>query len=177
MPFLPLLDDQATVLDVFQKISPELAPPILEYHQILLRGDSPFTVAERELIAAYTSGVNACGFCHGAHTAVAVSFGIPAEQLEKMISNLDDSGLDPKMLPVLRYVEKLTRLPSRLTQADADAVYAAGWDEQALNHAIHVCALFNFMNRLVEGHGIAAMPAEANQQMAGMLHDRGYQGL
>jgi hypothetical protein len=34
-------------------------------------------------------------------------------------------------------------------------VFAAGWDEAAL-HSAAVCCLFNFMNRLVEGHGIEA---------------------
>ncbi|RLA11917.1 MAG: peroxidase [Gammaproteobacteria bacterium] len=176
MPLLPQLSAQATVLDVFE-LSPEFTPPLMEYHQLLLRGPSSFSVAERELIAAYVSGLNACGFCHGAHTAVAASFGISQNQLDQMMQNLDESGIDEKIIPVLRYVEKLTRLPSKLTQADADAVYAAGWDEEALNHAIHVCALFNFMNRLVEGHGISPMPAQANQQMAQMLHDKGYEGL
>jgi hypothetical protein len=32
-------------------------------------------------------------------------------------------------------------------------------DEAALHSAVAVCAMFNFMNRLVEGHGIAADPA------------------
>jgi AhpD family alkylhydroperoxidase len=33
-------------------------------------------VAERELIAAYVAGLNACGYCHGIHIAVAEAFGI-----------------------------------------------------------------------------------------------------
>jgi len=33
-------------------------------------------------------------------------------------------------------------------------VYDAGWSDQALIHAIAVCAYFNNMNRLVEGAGI-----------------------
>ena len=31
------------------------------------------------------------------------------------------------------------------------AWFAAGWNEQAPHDAVSVCALFNFMNRLVEG--------------------------
>ena len=45
-----------------------------------------------------------------------------------------------------------------MSQEDADQVYAAGWDERALHDAIEVCALFNFMNRFVEGHGLIAKP-------------------
>jgi hypothetical protein len=45
-----------------------------------------------------------------------------------------------------------------MTRADADMVFTAGWSEQALHDAISVCALFNFMNRFVEGHGIKGTP-------------------
>jgi hypothetical protein len=37
-----------------------------------------------------------------------------------------------------------------------------GWDEHALYDAVSVCALFNFMNRLVEGLGIRADPGYFN---------------
>ena len=45
-----------------------------------------------------------------------------------------------------------------MVQADADAVFAAGWDERALHDAVCVACLFNFMNRLVEGHGVKGNP-------------------
>ncbi len=50
-----------------------------------------------------------------------------------------------------------------MTRADADRVYAAGWDERALFDAISICGLFNLMNRIVEGSGIKANPLEADQ--------------
>lgn len=40
-----------------------------------------------------------------------------------------------------------------MVEADAAAVYDAGWDEQALFDAVSVCALFKLMNRIVEGSG------------------------
>lgn len=57
-------------------------------------------------------------------------------------------------LPLMAYVRKLTLSPSRLVAADAQAVFAAGWDEQALHDTIAVVCLFNFMNRFADGHGI-----------------------
>ncbi len=70
MTFLPSLPDDAVLLDVFRAF-PQTARPLLEYHQALLRGPSPLSVAERELIAAFVSGLNACRYCHGVHTATA----------------------------------------------------------------------------------------------------------
>jgi hypothetical protein len=55
--------------------------------------------------------------------------------------------------PVLRFVRKLTLTPTRMVQADADAVFAAGWDERDFHYAIMICGLFNFYNRMLEGYG------------------------
>ena len=58
------------------------------------------------------------------------------------------------MRVLLDYVRRLTTAPQALVQADADAVFAAGWSERALHDAILTASLFNFMNRLLEGHGV-----------------------
>jgi len=57
------------------------------------------------------------------------------------------------MKPLLRYAGKLTPTPAKITLADAEAVLAAGWQEQALHEAVAVCGLFNMMNQLVDGLG------------------------
>lgn len=75
MPYLPSLGSRATLLDVFRSF-PETSKPLIEYHEVLLRGSSPFTEAQRELIAAYVSGLNHCRYCHGVHIATAERLGI-----------------------------------------------------------------------------------------------------
>jgi hypothetical protein len=60
---------------------------------------------------------------------------------------------------LLHFVGKLTRAPSRVTEHDRTQVYAAGWSARALHDAVATCALFNFMNRLVEGMGVRTSPA------------------
>ena len=62
-----------------------------------------------------------------------------------------------------------------MSQEDADQVYAAGWDERALHDAIEVCALFNFMNRFVEGHGLIAKPDQF--KMEGKMLKGGYKPI
>ena len=42
---------------------PETGKPLYELAQVLLRGESPLSEAERELIAAYVSHLNDCMFC------------------------------------------------------------------------------------------------------------------
>jgi uncharacterized peroxidase-related enzyme len=142
----------------------------------LLRGPSPLTAAERELIAAYVSGLNRCRYCHGVHTATAERMGVAVGLLPRIVREGTLDGVDPRLQPVLALARKLTLAPDSLTQADADAVLAAGWDDTALYHAVAVTALFNFMNRLVEGLGIELDPsylAPASQRLA----ERGYAPL
>lgn len=175
MSYLKSLPADAKLLDAL-KARPALARPLLEYHEALLRGPSPFSVAERELIAAYVSALNACEYCCGVHKATAELFGVPETLLAELAADMESAGIEPKWKPLLRYVQKLTRTPARMTQADADAVYAAGWDETALQDAVAVCALFNMMNRLVDGLGIKA-GSDYFALSAQRLAQVGYAGL
>jgi len=166
------LPENPTLLDLRSRYA-SLFDLLRPYGQQLMRGPSPFTPGERELIAAYTSATNACRYCHGVHKLVAESFGIDEAVLDSLWTDITHAPVDEKMKPVLRYVRKLTETPSRLTDTDADAVYAAGWSDEALVHAIAVCAYFNQMNRLVEGAGIVGH-AEGYAANAGALFARGY---
>lgn len=162
MPVFPSIEGQPGLDKVFRRF-PRSVVPLLEYHDRLLRDWSPLTVAERELIAAYVSGLNACTYCHGAHVVAARMFGIDSALFEGLMADIATSAVDDRIKPILAYVGKLTRTPSMMTDADADAVYAAGWDEQALFDAVSICGLFNLMNRIVEGSGIKSNPLEADQ--------------
>lgn len=157
MRIFPSIPGEPELSSVFSRF-PHTAAPLLEYHDRLLRDPSPLTVAERELIAAYVSGLNACAYCHGAHRVAAEAFGVDDALFDGLMADLATSLVDPKLKPILAYVRKLTLSPARMVEADAEAVYAAGWDERALFDAISVCALFNFMNRIVEGSGIRRNP-------------------
>jgi hypothetical protein len=59
----------------------ETAKPLTDLAEVLLRGESPLTRGERELIAAYVSEQNDCEFCaasHGACAAMLLPPGHPA---------------------------------------------------------------------------------------------------
>ncbi len=64
-----------------------------------------------------------------------------------------------------------------MSQADAEAVFEAGWDEQALHDAISVTARAAFMQRLVEGHGFTPMSCETAAKSAKQRVERGYVNL
>ena len=154
MPKFPSLGEHATVPDVL-RMNAAAGRPLLEMHEAIMRGPSALTPAERELIAAYVSGLNECRYCHGVHLRTAKAYGeIAEEALDAMLDDADLQGFDARIRPVLQYARKLTKAPSSVTEADANAVYAAGWSERDLHDAILVVCCFNFMNRLLEGHGV-----------------------
>jgi uncharacterized peroxidase-related enzyme len=149
-------DQQQGLLEIFKRF-PDTCRPLIEFHEALLRNEqSPFSVAQRELIAAYVSGLNACRYCHGIHTQVAQRFGVSHDLLEQLLEDIEFAQIEASMKPVLQFVKKLTEQPARIVNADAEAIFAEGWDDQALYDAVMTCALFNLMNRLVEGLGIEA---------------------
>lgn len=128
--------------------------PLMVFHDEVLRGSSEWSVADRELMAAYVSAVNACGFCHGAHRQIAEIQGIDPALFDDILVAPESAAIAPGLAAVLTYIGKLTREPASITDADAAVVFASGVSEQALFDAITICALFNFMNRIVEGVGV-----------------------
>ena len=163
MAILPSMPAGYALAELFQHY-PEAAAPLIEMVEVVMRGPSPFSAAERELIAGYVSGLNQCDFCHDSHVGVAEAYGIAPEVMVKLMVDIDSAPVDERLKPVLAYVKKLTQTPSRMVDADAQAIYDAGWDERAVHDAALVCATFNYMNRLVDGTGVSAEQAEARAQ-------------
>lgn len=172
MPFFKSLPPDAGVRHILQMNKP-VGRALIELHEQLMRGDSPLTAGQREMIAAFVSGLNECQYCVGVHTATAKAYGLSEGLLDKMVVDLEGAPVDERMLPLLQYLRLLTLSPHQLVQADADAVYAAGWSERALHDAVLTACLFNFMNRLLDGHGCRGDAAVfADRGLA--LKDEGY---
>lgn len=175
MPFFPSLPDDAGVRHILG-LNPAAGRALIEFHSAALRNASALPPRDKELIAAYVSGLNACQYCFGVHAETAKAFGVETGLIEQLLADPALAPVDPRLRPLLAYARKLTLEPARMTQADADAVFAAGWGEAELHDAVLTVCLFNFMNRLLEGHGVkgnAALYATRGQA----LRDEGYAPL
>lgn len=149
-PSIPNLE----LLGLFRKFPDRGILPLLEYHDAILRSDSELSVAERELIAAYVSALNDCHYCFSAHRDHAKAWGVPGDVFGRVQIDLDHPFIDARLRPVLSFVRRLTIDPAGTGQADAQAIYDAGFSESGLFDIISVTALYNFMNRILEGAGI-----------------------
>lgn len=73
--------------------------------------------------------------------------------------------LTPVDRAICEYADKLTRTPARITQADIDALRAAGLSDTAILEANEVCAYFNYINRVADGLGIDPEPEMGERRL------------
>ena len=127
---------------------------LLQFIETVMVGESVLSPAEREIIAAHVSKLNGCDFCHGVHSWTLAALGIDRRTIEALDGDPNAADIDERLRPILRFATKLTDTPAAVGQADIDALTAAGWSEQAVEDAVNVIALFNYVNRLVDALGI-----------------------
>lgn len=176
MPFFKSFPAEAGPPAIFVKY-PELYRHWSEMSQAMMNGPSPLTQGERELILSYAAAVGGCEFVYVAHSEVAYAWGIENGAIERLLENPATAPLDARLKALLAFVRKLMATPSDMSQADADAVFAAGWDEDALHDAIAITARAAFMQRLVEGYGFKPMSREAAVKRAQQRKEHGYVNL
>jgi uncharacterized peroxidase-related enzyme len=169
MPYFPSLPPDAGIGHLWS-INPEMAKPFNEWGKAIMRGNSPLTARQREFIAAFVSAINGCDYCYNGHAQIAVNLGADRSVLEEAVCDIDSSGVEDNFKPVLHLVRKLTLRPSDMTQADADSVYKAGWDERGLQDIILVACRFNFMNRLSLAHGLDPDTVSPEKRAANMSY-------
>ena len=175
MPFLPSLPDDAGVRHILT-LNPSAGRALIEFHSAVLRTDSQLAAREKELIAAYVSGLNACQYCYGVHKETAKAYGVDESLLDALLSDVETAPVDSKLKPILAYAKVLTLTPTKAQQRDVEAIFAAGWTERDLHDAILTVCLFNFMNRLLEGHGVKGS-ADLYAARGQALQETGYAPL
>lgn len=173
MPFIKSLPENAGPPAVFKQY-PDIYGPYSEMSQALMNGPSPLSNGEREVILAFAAGAMGCGFVLTGHSEAAYAWGVERGTLDRLLEDIDSAPIDDKLKPLMLYVRKLAVDPNAVTQADVDAVFAAGWDEQALHDAIAITGRAAFMHRLVAGHGFNPLDPEVAKSHAAKRVEHGY---
>lgn len=132
---------------------PETAKPLNELAEVLLRGGPhPLTRGERELIAAYVSGLNGCRFCTASHSAFA------AAQLDQGMHLVDRVHRDPASAAVPARLRALLAIAAavredgrKVTAALVEAARAEGATDLEIHDTVLIAAAFCMYNRYVDG--------------------------
>jgi alkylhydroperoxidase family enzyme len=90
---------------------------------------------------------------------------------------LDDwrsAPVEPKLRAALAFVEKLTLDPAAVGPADVAPMRALGISDEAIEDAVHACALFNVYDRLADSFEFEIPDEHGFAMSATMLLKRGY---
>jgi uncharacterized peroxidase-related enzyme len=131
---------------------PETGKPLYDLAQVLLRGESPLSEADRELIAAYVSYRNDCMFCMKSHAAAArCLYGDKKDTVDNVLKDMQQSNVSDKLKALLHIAGKVQILGSAVTPDDVDAARKLGADDREIHDTVLIAASFCMFNRYVDG--------------------------
>jgi len=159
-------------------LRPEVAKPMSEMAEVLLRGPSTLTQAERELIGTYVSSENDCKYCQTIHGALAAHYLGGDEQLICDVKeNFRTAGVSDKLKALLNIAGKVQQGGKQVTTADVEAARSQGATDLEIHDTVLIAANFCMMNRYVDG--LATWTPEDPdfyRQRAAKLAETGYIG-
>lgn len=131
---------------------PETGEHLYELAQVLLRGESPLSPAERELIAAYVSFRNECMFCGSSHAAAArCLFGDSNAVVDAVLADMQHAPVSDKLKALLLIAGKVQVMGNTVTPEDIDAARQLGVTDRELHDTVLIAAAFSMFNRYVDG--------------------------
>lgn len=131
---------------------PETGKPLYELAQVLLRGESPISEAERELIAAYVSNRNDTRFCMMSHAAAARHFyGDDKNIVDEVLKDMRQSGVSDKLKALLHIAGKVQILGKEVTPEDIEDARKHGANDREIHDTVLIAAAFCMFNRYVDG--------------------------
>ena len=131
---------------------PETGKHLYELAEVLLRGESPLSQAERELIAAYVSSRNECMFCMSSHAAAArCLYGEDDTTVDEVLKDMRQANISPKMKALLNIAGKVQILGKEVKIEDIEAARAEGATDKELHDTVLIAASFSMFNRYVDG--------------------------
>src|SRR5437763_4981595 len=155
---------------------PETGKPLYDLAQVLLRGESSLTEAERELIAAYVSRRNDTMFCMRSHAAAARHlYGDDKEVVDAVLHNMEHAPISDKLKALLHIAGKVQLSGKAVTQEDVDAARALGTTDKELHDTVLIAAAFSMFNRYVDGlASFTPTDEEAYDAMGKRMAEKGY---
>ncbi|MFI1016659.1 carboxymuconolactone decarboxylase family protein [Streptomyces sp. NPDC020965] len=151
MPHIEIGNDLPGIMGLFAHRK-DAGAPLSQLADTLLRGPSPLSRGERELIAAYVSELNGTRFCATTHGAFAAAQLEGGEDLVKAVL------ADPATAPISEMLRALLRIAAEVREQArpvSDEAVAAARAEGAGDVEIHdtvlIAAAFSMYNRYVDG--------------------------
>ena len=154
---------------------PETGKPLYDLAQVLLRGPSPLSEAERELIAAYVSHRNDCMFCMSSHAAAArCLYGDEKNIVDDVLQDMQQSDVNDKMKALLNIAGKVQIPGNKVTPEDIATARTSGADDREIHDTVLIAASFSMFNRYVDGLASFTPTDPATYEEMGKRMAKGY---
>jgi uncharacterized peroxidase-related enzyme len=131
---------------------PETGQHLYALAQVLLRGESPLSEAERELIAAYVSSRNECMFCMSSHAAAArYLFKDKKQVVDFVLDNYQSAPISAKLKALLHIAGKVQQNGKAVLPEDVAQARINGANDRDIHDTVLIAATFSMFNRYVDG--------------------------
>jgi AhpD family alkylhydroperoxidase len=138
-----------------------------------MRGQSDWSVGDRELMAAYVSKINECPFCVSAHSATSTMWYADEAKVVATLADLKAAPIDEPLRATLRMLGKLTQ-DNDITADDIRTVLDSSVSVEQIKDAVAVSLAFNITDRLANAFGFTIPSRDAMNAGARFLLKRGY---
>lgn len=134
-----------------------------------LPGD--WSIAERELFAAFVSTQNRCQFCIACHTEYACQAG-DRQIVEQTLR--DGAADDPRLDAALGFLAAFAAGPDAITPGHLQRLRAAGVRHQAIRDLAQIAFAFCLINRIADALEFKVLTPEQFARAWPNMRDRGY---
>lgn len=132
--------------------SPETGEHLYNLVQLLLRGESPLTEAERELIAAFVSYKNNCHFCTNSHAAASrYLYHGEAYLVDEVLNDYMAAPISDKLKTLLTIALHVQQDARTVSTEDISNAKIHGADDRTIHDTVLIAATFCLFNRYVDG--------------------------
>ena len=127
---------------------PEHFRAFMQYHDLLMRGPSGLSRAEREAIVVVVSAENRCLYCTVAHGAALRILGKDPILADQIAANWRTADLSPRLRAILTFASRVNETGFAATNEEIAGLRAAGLSEDDVWDVASIAAFFGFSNRM-----------------------------
>ncbi len=127
---------------------PEHFRAFMHYHDVLMRGPSALSRAEREAIVVAVSSENRCQYCMTAHGAALRILGKDPILAEQIANNWRTADLTPRLRAILGFASRVNEPGFAASDDEIAALRAAGLSDDDIWDIAAIAGFFGFSNRM-----------------------------
>ncbi len=110
----------------------------------------------KEKVALVVSGLNLSNYCLAAHLEILGRLGFEKSVARKLAMNYRSAPVEPKVMGLFKFAEKLTKRPADMEKARVERLRAAGWKDGDILDLVVVVSIYACANQFSAGMSLVA---------------------